>query len=151
MRDGSACGAERLGESSPPIGLPNLACYLTPRRILASETTSTIWSGSYRFVIRSAHKSVPHCSCISHKECSMSKPSLQGTKRFIAIDIHKHYLMVGAIDGEQRIVMVPRKVELQRWLAWAQSNLLPSDEVVLEATTNAWAIYDQVVTLVSRA
>jgi transposase len=81
----------------------------------------------------------------------MSEPSLQGTKRFIAIDIHKHYLMIGAIDAEQQIVMVPRKVELQRWLAWAQANLLPSDEVVLEATTNAWAIYDQVVTLVSRA
>jgi transposase len=81
----------------------------------------------------------------------MSDPPLQGTKRFIAIDIHKHYLMIGAIDAEQRIVLQPRKVELQRWLAWAQANLFPSDEVVLEATTNAWAIYDQVVTLVSRA
>jgi transposase len=81
----------------------------------------------------------------------MSDLPLQATKRFIAIDIHKHYLMIGAIDAEQRIVMVPRKVELHRWLAWAQAYLLPSDEVVLEATTNAWAIYDQVITLVSRA
>ena len=62
MRDGSACGAERLGESTPPIGQPNLACYLAPRRIFASEMTSFTWSRSYRCVIRSAHKSAPHRS-----------------------------------------------------------------------------------------
>jgi len=50
---------ERLGEPQPPIGFENLTCYLAPRRILASEMTSSIWSHSYRFVIRSAHKSVP--------------------------------------------------------------------------------------------
>ena len=81
----------------------------------------------------------------------MSHPPLQDAKRFIAIDIHKHYLMIGAIDAERRIVLQPHKVELQRWLAWAEANLLPSDEVVLEATTNAWTIYDQVVSLVHRA
>jgi transposase len=80
----------------------------------------------------------------------MSDPPNQDLRRFIAIDIHKHYLMVGAIDGERRIVLQPRKVELHRWLAWAKANLLPSDAVVLEATTNAWTIYDQVVTLAGR-
>jgi hypothetical protein len=44
MRDGSACGAERLGEPSRPIGHLNLCCYLVPRRIVASETTSSTWS-----------------------------------------------------------------------------------------------------------
>jgi hypothetical protein len=62
MRDRNACGAERLGEPQPPIGLSNLTCYLAPRRILASEMTSCRWPHSYRFVILSAHKSVPHCS-----------------------------------------------------------------------------------------
>jgi hypothetical protein len=56
---------ERLGEPQPPIGFSNLTCYLAPRRILASEMTSSIWSHSYRFVIRSAHKSVPLCSGLS--------------------------------------------------------------------------------------
>jgi hypothetical protein len=56
---------ERLGEPQPPIGFSNLTCYLAPRRILASEMTSSIWSHSYRFVIRSAHKSVPRCSRLS--------------------------------------------------------------------------------------
>jgi hypothetical protein len=80
----------------------------------------------------------------------MSDPPIQAVKRFIAIDIHKHYLMSGGIDAQQRIVLVPRKVELHRFLAWASANLLPTDEVVLEATTNAWTIYDQVVGLVAR-
>ena len=44
------------------LGQPNLACYLTSRRIFASETTSGNWSRSYRCVIRSAHKSAPHRS-----------------------------------------------------------------------------------------
>jgi transposase len=80
----------------------------------------------------------------------MTDPPVQGFSRFIAIDIHKHYLMIGGIDAQQQTVLQPRKVELHRWLAWAQANLHPSDAVVLEATTNAWTIYDQVVTLVGR-
>jgi transposase len=80
----------------------------------------------------------------------MTGPSVQSSPRFVAIDIHKSYLMVGAIDSEQRIVLQPRKVELHRFLAWAQANLLPTDAVVLEATTNAWTIYDQLVGLVAR-
>jgi transposase len=81
----------------------------------------------------------------------MTDPPLQGFTRFIAIDIHKHYLMIGGIDAQQRIVLPPRKVELHRWLDWAAVNLHTTDAVVLEATTNAWAIYDQVVKLVGRA
>jgi transposase len=80
----------------------------------------------------------------------MTGPPLQSSPRFIAIDIHKSYLMVGAIDAEQRIVLQPRKVELHHFLAWSQTKLLPTDAVVLEATTNAWTIYDQVVSLVAR-
>jgi len=34
---------------------------------------------------------------------------------------------------------------------WAQANLRPTDSVVLESTTNAWHIYDQVAPLVGRA
>jgi transposase len=80
----------------------------------------------------------------------MTGPPLQSCPRFVAIDIHKNYLMVGAIDAEQRIVLQPRKVELHRFFAWTQANLLPTDAVVLEATTNAWTIYDQLISLVAR-
>jgi transposase len=86
-----------------------------------------------------------------YKECTMTDPPLQSWTRFIAIDIHKHYLMIGGIDAHKRVVLPPRRVELSRWPQWARANLLPTDAVVLEATTNAWAIYDLLVTLVGRA
>jgi len=81
----------------------------------------------------------------------MTDPPLQAWTRYIAIDIHKHYLMIGGIDAHKRIVLQPRKIELHRWREWAQANLLPTDAVVIEATTNAWVIYDLLVTLVGRA
>jgi len=81
----------------------------------------------------------------------MTDPSLQVWSRYIAIDIHKHYLMIGGIDAHKRIVLQPRKVELHRWREWAEANLHPTDAVVIEATTNAWVIYDLLVTLVGRA
>jgi transposase len=81
---------------------------------------------------------------------SLSDPMASGWTRYIAIDLHKHYLMVGGIDGAQRVVLAPRKLDLERWLAWAQANLLPTDAVVIEATTNAWHIYDQLLPLVGR-
>jgi transposase len=80
----------------------------------------------------------------------MTDPPLQSWSRFIAIDIHKHYLMIGGIDAYKRIVLPPRRVELHRWPDWAQANLHPTDAVVTHATTNAWVIYDLVVTLVGR-
>jgi len=81
----------------------------------------------------------------------MTDPPLQVWTRSIAIDIHKHYLMIGGIDAHKRIVLQPRKVELHHWSEWAHANLHPTDAVVIEATTNAWLIYHVLVTLVGRA
>lgn len=81
---------------------------------------------------------------------SLSDPMATGWKRYIAIDLHKHYLMVGGIDASQRVVLPPRKLDLDRWLAWAQATLTATDAVVIEATTNAWHIYDQLLPLVGR-
>jgi len=81
----------------------------------------------------------------------MTDPPLQSWLRFIAIDIHKHYLMIGAIDAAKQVVLPPRRVELARWPKWAHANLLSTDAVVIEATTNAWAIYDLLAPLVGRA
>ena len=113
MRDGSACGAERLGEPSRPIEQPNLSGYLAPRRIVAPEMSSCSWSHSYRCLIRSAQKE--RASVHSpHTEDTMTDPPLQSYLRFIAIDIHKHYLMIGAIDAAKQVVLPPRRVELSR-------------------------------------
>ena len=65
-------------------------------------------------------------------------------KRYLAVDIHKHYLVVGGVNKQQEVVLTPRRVEYEHWEEWMKANLKASDAIVLEATTNAWHIYDQV-------
>jgi transposase len=48
------------------------------------------------------------------------------------------------------VLLSPRKVPLVELEEWAQKHLLPTDEVVLEATTNAWYVYDLLEPLVGR-
>ncbi len=62
--------------------------------------------------------------------------------RFVALDVHKHYVMVGAVDARQTIVLTPRRVGLPDFPDWARAHLTATDAVVLEATANAWHLYD---------
>lgn len=71
-------------------------------------------------------------------------------ERYIALDIHKEYVMVGGMNAAQEWVLRPRRVEMGRFRAWAEANLRAGDAVVLETTTNVWDIYDVVSPLVSR-
>lgn len=71
-------------------------------------------------------------------------------ERLIAIDLHKHYLLIGGLNAQNHVVLPLRRIQLTEWLAWAQANLRPTDAVVLEATTNAWTLYDQLLPLVGR-
>lgn len=72
-------------------------------------------------------------------------------KRYLAVDIHKRYLVVGGVNIQQEIILSPRRIDYERWEAWMKANLKASDAIVLEATTNAWQIYDQVEAYVGRA
>jgi transposase len=76
-----------------------------------------------------------------------SAPSTVG--RFVALDIHKHYLVVAAVDAHQQIVLQPKRLEVVEFAAWSQKHLRVADQVVLEATTNAWSFDDQLVPLVA--
>jgi transposase len=71
-------------------------------------------------------------------------------QRFVALDLHKTYLMVGALDAHQQVVLQPRRVLLDQFEVWAKRHLRPTDQVVLEATTNAWYIHDLLLPLVAR-
>lgn len=71
-------------------------------------------------------------------------------RRYIGLDVHKHYLTVGGMNTEQEIVLRPRNVEMEDFAKWAEQNLRKTDEVVLEATTNTWEVYDVIVPLVRR-
>src|SRR6185369_17664161 len=53
-------------------------------------------------------------------------------------------------NAQQEIVLRPRNVEIERFKRWAEENLRETDEVVLEATTNTWDVYDSIVPRVKR-
>ncbi len=75
---------------------------------------------------------------------------INSQKRFVGLDVHKHYVMVGAVNAYQEMVLPPRKVSLAEFEGWARKHLRPTDEVVLEATTNAWYLHDLLEPLVAR-
>jgi len=70
--------------------------------------------------------------------------------RYIGLDVHKYYITVAGMNQAQEMVLRPRHVEMARFKKWAEENLRDTDEVVLEATTNTWDVYDTVVPLVKR-
>jgi len=72
-------------------------------------------------------------------------------QRYIALDIHKEYVMVGAKNAAQDWVIRARRVEMRQFRTWAGNNLRAGDAVVIETTTNVWDIYDIVAPLVTRA
>jgi transposase len=63
--------------------------------------------------------------------------------RFVALDVHRNYLVVGAVDAGQKVVLPPRRFGFEAFGAWVPTHLTPSDVVVLEATANTWLLYDQ--------
>lgn len=71
-------------------------------------------------------------------------------ERYIGLDVHKRYITVGGMDREQEVVLRPRNVDTDRFKRSAEENLRETDEVVLEASTNTWEVYDIVAPLVKR-
>jgi transposase len=69
--------------------------------------------------------------------------------RFVAFDVHKAYVLVAALNAQLEVVLPPRRVAIADLGTWVAQWLQPTDQVVLEATINAWAIYDLVVPLVA--
>ncbi len=65
-------------------------------------------------------------------------------ERYLALDIHKHYVVVGGVNAQQQVILPPRRLNLGEWALWLPQHVQPTDAVVLEATTNAWMFYDQV-------
>ncbi len=72
-------------------------------------------------------------------------------ERYIALDIHKEYVMIGGMNAAQEWVIRPRRIEMYQFRTWVGNNLRAGDAVVIETTTNVWDIYDIVAPLVIRA
>ena len=79
-----------------------------------------------------------------------SPPETIPIQRYIGIDIHKYYVMIGGQNARQEWTLRPRQVQMTRFRSWAEKNLKPGDAVVVEATSNVWDIYDIVAPLVTR-
>jgi hypothetical protein len=69
--------------------------------------------------------------------------------RFVAFDVHKSYVLIAALDAQLQVVLKPRRVKMADLGSWATQWLRSSDRVVLEATINAWTIYDLLSPLVT--
>ena len=71
----------------------------------------------------------------------------RGYKRYMALDIHREYILVGAWNEEKDWVLTARRVSIEKFPEWAKKNIRTGDIVVLETTTNVWTTYDIVAPL----
>lgn len=69
-------------------------------------------------------------------------------KRFIGLDIHKHYLVAVGVDADLHQVLGPQRVDYVHLAKWMSKTLCQYDAVVIEMTTNTWQIYDELLPLV---
>jgi transposase len=71
-------------------------------------------------------------------------------KRYIGLDVHKHYLIALGVNQELEVVLPARRVELVNLEGWMKKALTKQDEVVLEMTTNTWQLYDELAEYAGR-
>ncbi len=66
-------------------------------------------------------------------------------RRYIGMDIHKHYLVAAGVDANKEQVLPFQRVDWEDFDAWVKKTLTRRDAVVIEMTTNTWEVYDQLV------
>lgn len=64
------------------------------------------------------------------------------SRRYLALDIHKHYSVAAGVDFEGQVTVEPVRIEHADLEDWLAKRIQPTDHVVIESTTNAWHIYD---------
>jgi transposase len=73
----------------------------------------------------------------------------RGYERYLALDIHREYILAGGWNEAKEWVLTPRRVSIEKFPEWAKKNIRQGDIVVLETTTNVWVVYDIVAPLAS--
>jgi transposase len=71
------------------------------------------------------------------------------TTRFVGLDVHRRYATVAAVDSQQQVVLTARRIDLEEFEHWIRKHLRRTDVVTLEATSNAWHLYEMLVPLVA--
>ncbi len=69
-----------------------------------------------------------------------SSPETIPIDRYIGIDIHKYYVMVGGQNRRQEWILRPRRIQMNRFRDWAEKNFRMSDAVVIETTGSVWDV-----------
>lgn len=67
----------------------------------------------------------------------------ENRKRYIGLDVHKHYLIAVGVNDALNIVLPARRVDFSYLETWLRKTLTRQDEIVLEMTTNTWELYDE--------
>ena len=75
----------------------------------------------------------------------MTTPTAAPIRRWIGLDVHKHYLIAVGVDQDKRVVFGPQRVQYPQLAAWIAKHLTPQDDVVLEMTTNAYQLHDDLL------
>jgi transposase len=73
------------------------------------------------------------------------------SRRYLALDIHKHYSVVAGVNFEGKVILEPVRIEHADLEDWLKKHIQPTDYVVIESTTNAWHIYDLLKPLAEKA
>jgi hypothetical protein len=58
----------------------------------------------------------------------------------LILSANRKYLLVGGWNEEKKWVLTPRQVGIEKIPEWAKKNIRKEDIVVLETTTNIWAV-----------
>jgi transposase len=78
-------------------------------------------------------------------EITQRRRRFRDVQRFFGLDIHREYLLATAVDPELRVVDGPTRITWDKFEAWIERNLTRQDAVVVEMTTNTWAVHDALV------
>jgi transposase len=65
--------------------------------------------------------------------------------RFIGLDLHRYYLVATGVDAELNKVYGPHRVDLIELEEWISKVITKQDALVVEATANAFMVYDALV------
>jgi transposase len=72
------------------------------------------------------------------------------SKRFFGFDIHKNFIVAAAVSAHQEVIFRPCKIASADLEDWILKHLGREDEVVLEAMSGSWIIYDLLAQRVAR-
>lgn len=64
------------------------------------------------------------------------------SRRYLALDIHKHYSVAAGVNFDSQVILEPVRIEHIDLEDWLKKHIQDTDHVVLESTTNAWHVYD---------